>query len=85
MILVGKKQALAMAIKNDKATKRWSMLEKRLCSRTHSLPKLGQQQIYSASIKNLEECVDLTSDGEIKLSRQILVIMNKSHDVGINP
>jgi len=48
MILIGKKQALAMAVKNDKATKRWLMLEKRLCSRTHSLPKLGQQQIYSA-------------------------------------
>jgi len=36
-------------------------------------------------MNNLEEYMNPTSDGRIKVSRQILVIMNKSHDAGINP
>jgi len=43
----GQKKALAIAVKNNKAIKRWSMLEER-CARTHSLPKLGQYQAHSA-------------------------------------
>ena len=37
VILVGQKKALAIAVKNNKATGRWSMLESRLCSRAGSL------------------------------------------------
>lgn len=43
----GQKKALAIAVKNNKAIKCWSMLEER-CARTHSLPKLGQHQAHSA-------------------------------------
>jgi exodeoxyribonuclease V alpha subunit len=32
VILVGQKKALAIAVKNNKATRRWSMLAKRLCA-----------------------------------------------------
>ena len=39
VILVGQKKALAIAVKNNKATRRWSMLEGRLCSDTRGLPK----------------------------------------------
>jgi ATP-dependent exoDNAse (exonuclease V) alpha subunit len=40
VILVGQKKALAIAVKNNKATKRWSMLESRLSPRTPSLNQI---------------------------------------------
>jgi ATP-dependent exoDNAse (exonuclease V) alpha subunit len=42
VILVGQKKALAIAVKNNKATKRWSMLESRLSPRTPSLNQIDQ-------------------------------------------
>jgi exodeoxyribonuclease V alpha subunit len=37
VILVGQKKALAIAVQNNKATRRWSMLEGRLYSAIHTL------------------------------------------------
>ena len=42
VILVAQKKALAIAVKNNKATKRWSMLEGRLGSSTRALPSAAQ-------------------------------------------
>ncbi len=39
VILVGQRKALAIAVKNNKATRRWSMLEERLRSKAPSLSK----------------------------------------------
>jgi exodeoxyribonuclease V alpha subunit len=41
VILVGQKKAIAIAVKNNKATRRWSLLEKRLKSDAEALTKLS--------------------------------------------
>jgi exodeoxyribonuclease V alpha subunit len=43
VILVGQKKALAIAVKNNKAIRRWSMLESRLSSGIGALTKANQK------------------------------------------